>query len=89
MTSNKSEWTWNATYQKLFEKAKSIITEDAHMKFYDEIQPLYLETDVSVIVIITLLQTASSTSCPRDKAVDNSILRAITFESKSLSSAER
>ena len=29
LTSSKTEWVWNATYQKLFEKAKSIITEDA------------------------------------------------------------
>ena len=46
-TSSKTEWEWNATYQKLFNKAKSIIKEDACMKFYDETQPLYLETDMS------------------------------------------
>ena len=36
LTSAKTEWTWNATYQKMFEKAKAIIKEDAYMKFYDE-----------------------------------------------------
>ena len=36
LTSSKTEWSWNATYQKLFDKAKSIIKEDACMKFDDE-----------------------------------------------------
>ena len=43
LTSNKTEWTWNAIYQKLFYTAKSIITGDVCMKFYDETQPLYME----------------------------------------------
>ena len=50
LTSSKTEWTWNATYQKLFEKAKSIITEDAGIKFYDEThhctwRQMHLESD--------------------------------------------
>ena len=90
LTSSKTEWTWNATYQKLFDKAKSIITEDACMKFYDENQPLYLVTYASGIGLgAALLQTESGTSCQRDKASDNNILRCIVFASKSLSSAER
>ena len=44
---SKMEWAQNATYQKLFDKAKSIIKEDANKKFYDETQPLHLETDAS------------------------------------------
>ena len=47
LTSNKMKWTWNATYQKLFDKTKSIMKEDVCMKFYDKTQPLYLETDAS------------------------------------------
>ena len=35
------------------------------------------------------LQTRNGTSCPRDTASDNSILRSITFASKSASSAEK
>ena len=49
LTSSKTEWTLNTAYQKLFDKAKSIITEDVCMKFYDGTQPLYLETDASGI----------------------------------------
>ena len=60
------------------------------MKFYDEIHPPCLEIDASVIrPRAAILQTRIDTSCPRDKAPDNIILRPITFASKSLSSAER
>ena len=86
----KAERTWNATFHKLFDKAKSIIKEDACMKFYDETQPLQLETDASGLRLgAALLQTRSGTSCPRDKAPKHSILGSITFVSKSLSSVER
>ena len=53
LTSSKTEWTRNATYQRLFDKAKSIIKETVCMKFYDESQLLYLETDVSGIRLRT------------------------------------
>ena len=60
------------------------------MKFYDETQPLYLETDASrVRLSAALLQTGSGKSCPRDKAPDNSTLRPITFASKCLSNMEK
>ena len=60
------------------------------MKFDDETLPLYLETDASEIRLgAALLQTRSSTSCPKDKAPDNSILKPIMFAGKSLPSAER
>ena len=60
------------------------------MKFYDVTKLLYLETYVSGVGLgAALLQAGSGTSCPRDNAPDNSILRPITFASKSLSSAER
>ena len=45
LISAKTEWTWNAIYQKMFDKAKVIINEDACMKYYDETKPLYTETD--------------------------------------------
>ena len=90
LTLSKTEWTWNTTYQILFDKAKSVIKEDACMKFYDENQPLYLETETSGVRLgAALPQTRSGTGCPRDKAPDNSIFRPIAFASKSLSSVER
>ena len=60
------------------------------MKFYDEIQPLYLQTDMSRVGLgAALLQTRSGTRWPRDKVPDNSILRPIVFGNKNLSSVER
>ena len=47
LTLSKTEWTWNATDQEVFDKVKSIIKEVACLKFYDDTQPLYLETDAS------------------------------------------
>ena len=57
--------------------SKSVIREDACMKFYDETQPLYLETDAS---------GAGIREFPFYKP---EVLRLIAFASKSLSSAER
>ena len=36
LTSSKVIWTWNASYQALFNKAKSLIKPDMCMKFYDD-----------------------------------------------------
>ena len=47
LTSSKATWTWNASYQSLFNKAKLLIKSDMCMKFYDDTKPLYLETDSS------------------------------------------
>ena len=95
MTSSKTEWTSSKQNgpgmqsTRKFDMAKSVITEDVCMKFYDETQPLYLETDPSGIGLgVSLLQTIIGTSYPRDKAAENSILRPIAFVNKSLSSAE-
>ena len=41
LISAKAEWTWNATYQKMFEEAQTVIKEDACMKFYGETKLLY------------------------------------------------
>ena len=79
---------WNASYQALCDKAKSLIKHDVCMKFYNETKPLYLETDAFRIVLgITLLQTRDGTMCPGDIAPDNTIFRPITFPNKSLISA--
>ena len=55
------------------------------MKFY-ETKPLYIQTDEPGVGLgAALLQTRRSTSCLREEASDNSILRPIAFASKSLS----
>ena len=60
------------------------------MRFYDEIKSMYLETDASGEGLgVSLLQTRSGTSCPRDTALDNTILRPIAFASKSPSSTKK
>ena len=66
-------------------KAKAIIEEDACMKFYDETKPLYIEVDASGVQLgAALLQTRSNTNFPKDEAPDNSTLRSIAFDNKSL-----
>ena len=82
-------WTWNASYQHIYDKTTSLIKADACMKFYDETKPLYLEIDSSRIGLsAALLQTRDGTSCPKDSTPDNTILQLIVFASKSLTSAE-
>ena len=49
LTSVRSEWLWNGTYQDLYDKAKKLITKHACMKFYDSLKPLYFGTDASGI----------------------------------------
>ena len=82
LTSNRAVWTWNASFQSIYDKTKSLLKTDACMKFYDETKPLYLETDASGVGLgANLLQT-------RDGAPDNTILQPIAFTSKSLTSTE-
>ena len=78
------------TFQKIFDKAKSIIKEEACMNFYDETKLPYTETDASAVRLgAALLLTRSGTHCPRDEVPDNSILRPITFMSNSLARVEK
>ena len=46
LTSFEADWTWNKTYQGLYEKLKAMVKRSMHMKFYDAAKPLYLETDI-------------------------------------------
>ena len=90
LTSSKAKWTWNESYQQLFNKAKSLIKTEMCMKFYDDTKPLYLKTDASVVSLgAALLQLRDNTNCPKDTPPDKTILCPIVFASKSLTGAER
>ena len=89
LTSFKMTWTWNASYQQLFDKAKSLIKVEMCMKFYDDTKLLYLETDASGIGLgAAPLQLRDNTGCQKDTAPDNTILCPIAFASKSLTGVE-
>ena len=90
LTSSKATWMWNASYQQLFNKAKSLLKVEMCMKFYDDTKPLYLKTDASGISLgAALLQLRDNTNCPKDTAPDNTILYPIAFASKILTGAEQ
>ena len=81
-------WTWNASYQQLFDKAKSLIKAEIYMKFYDDTKLLYLETDASGVSLeAALLQLHDNMTCLKGMAPDNTILQPTAFASKSLTSA--
>ena len=72
LTSVKALWTWNNMYQELYDKAKAIIKKDTCLKFYNEMEPVYLETGASDIDVgARLLQVRDGMSYPRDEASDN------------------
>ena len=58
LTSENADWTWNSMYQKFYEKVKTIIKYDVFIKFYNENEPLYLETDALGIGLGTCLVQA-------------------------------
>ena len=85
LMSSKATWMWNASYQQLFNKAKSLIKVEMCRKFYDDTKRLYLETDASGVGLgAALLQLSDNTNCPKDTALDNTILCPIAIVSKSL-----
>ena len=89
LMSSKVTWTWNTSYQSLFNKAKLLIKSDMCMKCYDDTEPLYLETDASRVCLgAALLQTQVGTTCQKDTVPDNTILHPIAFASKSLTGTE-
>ena len=82
LTSARTEWTWNATYQKIFNKAKSII-KDACMQSYDKTKSLYIEMDASRVGM-GAVQVA-----PEMKHQTKAYSDPLYFVSKSLSSTEK
>ena len=90
LTSSKATLMWNASYQQLFDKTKSLIKVEMCMKFYDDTKLLYLETDASGISLgAPLLQLRDNMNCPKDTVPDNTTLCPIAFASKSLTGAEQ
>ena len=88
LTSSKIMWTWNASYQQQFDKAKSLIKVDVYMKFYNDTKPIYLETDASRVGLgAALLQLHDCTTCQKGMAPDNTILHPIAFASTILTGA--
>ena len=89
LTLSKVTWTWKASYQPLFNKAKLLITSDMCMKFYNDTKPLYLETDAFRVGLgAAILQTQEGTTCQKDTMPDDTIMCPIAFASKSLTGAE-
>ena len=89
LTSSRTVWMWNASYQQLFSKAKLLIKVGVCMKFYDDTKPLYLETDASGVGLeAALLQLHNNTTCQKGMAPDSTILWPIAFANKSLTGAE-
>ena len=89
LTSCKSAWTWNESYQQIYNKAKSIIKKDMCMKFYNENKELFLETDaLGVGPGAALLQLRDNTAWQQGIVPDNTMLQPIAFASKSLTGTE-
>ena len=87
LTSSRVAWTWNASYQSLFVKAKLLMQADVCMKYYDDSKPLYLETDAfGVDFGVALLQTWEGTTCQKEVVPDNTILYPLAFASICLTS---
>ena len=89
LTSSKAMLTWDASYQQQFKKAKMLIKAEKCMKFSNDNEPLYLETDAPRIGLgAALLQLRDDTSCQTHITPDNTILHPNAFASKSLMGAE-
>ena len=90
LTSSRMLWTWNTSYQQLFNRAKSLIKAEICMKFYDDAKLLDLETDALGLGLgAALLQLCNNTACKRDMAPDNTSLRPMAFATKSFTGAEQ
>ena len=85
---SKVEWLWIDDTKTSTTKPK-IITNDKCMKFYYDLKPLFLETNVSGVGLeVTLLQIIVTVNCGHDEVPNNMTLHPFAFASKSLSSTE-
>ena len=70
-----ADWTWNKTYQDLYQKEKTVFKGDVYMKFYDVARLLYLLTKASRIGPgAGFLQIRHGMNCGSDEIPDNVIL---------------
>ena len=89
LTSVSVAFTWNRSYQEIYERAKSLVKEEKCTKYYNIRKPLYLETDAWGLGLgATLLQARDDLNCGYDEVLGNTMLWPIAFTSKSLSNTE-
>ena len=83
------KWTWDRTYQRLYDRTQNIIKKNVTISIYNEKHLLYLETDASGVSLEAhLLQARDGMQFPRNETPDNAVLWPIAFTTKSLKSAE-
>ena len=79
----KVDWPWKKTYDELYNNTKALVKKGTCMKFYNERQALYLETDMSGVGLgASLLQVRESMNCTCDEAPNSIALCPIAFASK-------
>ena len=61
---------WYCTYQKLYLQEKSIIKKDMSVKFYNEKEQLYLETEVRCLVRSRSSAGKGLNTIPKNEAPD-------------------
>ena len=62
----KSEWTWNNTYLKLCERAKSPIKTDASIAFNNEKEQLYLQKDTLGVTLRASPESMGLSAVPKE-----------------------
>ena len=89
LISFKCGWTWNSTYQSLYNRAKTTIKKSIAMAVCNEKEQLYLEADVLGVGLGgSLLQVRDGMWIPRNETPDNAALRTEALLKKSLTSTK-
>ena len=82
LTSVKAIWTWNRTYQEIYERVKLLVKGEIFMRYCHVRKWLYLESDASGVGLgTTLLQVREYLDCGHNEAPCSG---PIAFASKSL-----